>query len=134
MTFSFMTGVAVSPTTFHSHTPSLDKVMLRVQSKIPTANAYVGTAHMRALRPQRSAKRKQMHSLKQMGPQLWRKTLDMVTVMGMVTIMDITMVMVMATVAIIMVFIPVALAMAMTMEHRGKCKMVGCLKGNNRQI
>lgn len=39
--------VVVLPTTFHSHTPSSDKVILRVQSKIPTANLYVGTAHMR---------------------------------------------------------------------------------------
>ncbi len=39
--------VAVSPTTFHFHTPSLDKATWRVQSKIPTANASVASAHMR---------------------------------------------------------------------------------------
>lgn len=50
----------------------------------------------------------------------------MVTGMVMVTIMVTTMVMVMATTGIITV--------AITMEHKGKGKMMGCLKGNNRQI
>jgi len=132
-----MTGVAVSPTTFHSRTPSSDRVMLRVRSKIPTANAYVGTAHMRALRPQRSAKGKQMHSLMQLLSQLQRKTPDTVT--GMVTIMDITTVMAMG---IIMVFTPVVLAtevvttMVITMETmtalamamiKGKVKVIRVL-------
>lgn len=40
-------GVVVSLTTFHSHTPSLDRATLSVQSEIPTANAYVESAHMR---------------------------------------------------------------------------------------
>lgn len=68
--FSFMTDVVVSPTTFLSHTPSSDKVILRVQSKIPTANAFVGTAHMRALRSQRNAQGQQMHSQMQTGSQM----------------------------------------------------------------
>lgn len=95
MTFSFMTGVVVSPTTSLFHTPSLDTAMLRVQLKIPTANAYVESAHMRVLRPQRSAKRRQMHSPMQEVSQLQRVTLDMVTglIMAMVTIMAITIVM-----------------------------------------
>lgn len=107
MTFSFMTDVAVSPTTFHFHTPSLVKAISRVRSKIRTANAYVRTAVMRALRPQRSVK--QTHSLMQTLLQLWKKTL------GMVTIMGITMVMAMATMGTTRVLVPVVSAMAMTM-------------------
>lgn len=56
----------------------------------------------------------------------------MVTGTVMVTIMVTTTVM--ATTGIIRVFTPVVLAMAITMEHKGKSKSVGCLKGNNRQI
>ena len=41
------TGVAVSPTTFHFHTPLLDKAMWRVPSKIHTASACVASARMR---------------------------------------------------------------------------------------
>lgn len=80
MTFSFMTGVAVSPTTFHFHTALLDKAMWRVPSKIRTASACVASARMRVLRSQRSAHQKQMHSLTQMQSSLLKKTLDMVTI------------------------------------------------------
>lgn len=91
----------------------------------------------RALRPQRSAKGKQMHSLMQLLSQLQRKTPDTVT--GMVTIMDITTVMAMG---IIMVFTPVVLAtevvttMVITMETmtalamamiKGKVKVIRVL-------
>eukprot|EP00064_Thunnus_orientalis_P005586 superscaffoldBa00000553_g5600 len=87
----FVTCVAVLPVTFHFHTPSLVKAMLRVRSKIRTANVYVGTAVMRALRSQRSVK--QTHSLMQMLLQLWKKTLGMVTIMGIIMVMAIAMAM-----------------------------------------
>lgn len=38
---------AVSPTTFHFHTPSLGMATLRMQSERPTVSVRVGTAHMR---------------------------------------------------------------------------------------
>jgi len=87
MTFSFMTDVAVSPNTFHFHTPSLGKAMWRVQSKVPTANGSVESADMRALSSQRSAQKEQMHSLTLTDYHLQRKTLDMVTIMDTTTVM-----------------------------------------------
>lgn len=95
MTFSFMTDVAVSPATFHFHTPSLGKAMWRVQSKIPTANGSVASADMRALSSQRSAEKEQMHSLMLTDSHLQRKTpdTDTITIMDTTTVMDTTMVM-----------------------------------------
>lgn len=49
-------GVAVSPTTFHFHTPLLDRAMWRVPSKMRTASACVGSARMR-YRPGITAKK-----------------------------------------------------------------------------
>lgn len=97
MTFSFMTDVAVSPATFHFHTPSLGKAMWRVQSKIPTANGSVASADMRVLSSQRSAEKEQMHSLMLTDSHLQRKTPDTdtitITIMDTTTVMDTTMVM-----------------------------------------
>lgn len=90
-----MTDVAVSPATFHFHTPSLGKAMWRVQSKIPTANGSVASADMRVLSSQRSAEKEQMHSLMLTDSHLQRKTpdTDTITIMDTTTVMDTTMVM-----------------------------------------
>lgn len=119
MTFSSTTGAGVSPTTYRFHTPSLEKDMWRVQSETPTANASVGSAHMRVLRSQRSAKREPMHSLMQTQPHLWKETPDMaitmVTVKGTVkgTVMGMVMGKVTGIMEILKVFTPMALAMTM---------------------
>lgn len=54
-----------------------------------------------------------MHSLTQLLPQLWRKTLDTGAVTGAITIMDITTVMAMPTMGITLGFTPVAWATVM---------------------
>lgn len=106
----------------------------------------------RALRPLKSARRKQMHSLMVIQSHLKKRPLDMVAIMDITTVMSITTVM--ATKGIIMVFTPavlamviittmVMMAMAVTMgkvkvnkmlDNRFMSRMVVYLKGNILQI
>lgn len=111
MTFSFTTDVAVSPTTFLFHTPSLGKAMWRVLSKIPTANGSVASADMRALSSQRSAEKEQMHSQMLTDSHLQRKTLDMVTIIDTTTVMA-TMGLTMATMKIMVITGDIIMTMA----------------------
>lgn len=123
MTFSFMTGVAVSPTTFHFHTPSLDKAMWRVPSKIHTASACVASARMRVLRSQRSAKRKQMHSLTQTQSPLQKKTQDRVTIMDITMVImanNTLMAMAMAMITTMAITMDIMVGMAVTMDKVSK--------------
>lgn len=115
--------------------------MWRVPSKMRTASACVGSARMRVLRSQRSANRKQMHSLTQTQSGLQKKTLDMVTIkditililgttntmmamaMALITTMARTntlMAMAMAMITTMAITIGIIVAMAVTIDKVSK--------------